>query len=57
MKDIISLNKDWLFYYGEATKDTDFASINCKAVDLPTPGTTLTVRTAETIMPEVPVGI
>lgn len=35
MKDIISLNKDWLFYYGEANKDTDFASINCKAVDLP----------------------
>lgn len=35
MKDIISLNEDWLFYYGEADKDTDFAGINCKAVDLP----------------------
>ncbi|MGN1160992.1 MAG: sugar-binding domain-containing protein, partial [Candidatus Fimenecus sp.] len=35
MKNTISLNKDWLFYYGYADKDTDFESINCEKTDLP----------------------
>ena len=35
MKEIISLNNDWLFFYGKADCNTDFESINTEKVNLP----------------------
>lgn len=35
MKEIISLNNDWLFFYGKADKTTNFKDLNTEKVNLP----------------------